>query len=83
MTKEKSFAPCTSKKTQMCISIDALVVAYKLNHICVCVASQFTFFKLCSPSLYIYKVTMYPTLFLQLVRAWIDSYPFQVTAATT
>lgn len=81
MTKEKSFAPCTSKKTQMCISIGALVVACKLNHTCVCVASQLV--KLCSPSLHVYKVTMYPALFLQLVRAWIDSHPFQVTAATT
>ena len=41
MTKEKSFAPCASKKTQMCISIDTFV--YKLNNICVCVVSQFTF----------------------------------------
>ena len=50
MTKEKSFAPCASKKTQMCISIDALVVAYKLNHISVCFASQFTFLNYVVPA---------------------------------
>ena len=43
MTKEKYFVPCTSKKTQMCISIGALVVASKLNHTCVCVASQLNY----------------------------------------